>query len=371
MLQSALCLLLVATCFQAQSPSSGGGPLITRGGALFVATSDGDPPRLVGDFNGWGEAGQDTEMARIGANRSFSRFVPLDPAARVEYRVDQAGRATLDPSNPNRVEAFEGQHSEVRMPGYAAPAELELPLPNARGRLVEFRHRSASLKNERLVRVYLPPGYDTDDRVYPSVWLGDGTLFRERLLLPERLDQLIARREIEPLVAIFLDPVERGLEYRAHAGYRRMITEELLPIVERAYRVERVPERRAVAGCSRGGLAALDLALRRPDLFGQIGVIAPALSPLTVTALLTDTDPKTQRFFILGLRYDVRFGADADTLARALATGGAWVDYTVLSEGHTLATWAGRFPELLAMLFPADGAGSLGSERRPIRARFW
>lgn len=334
----------------------GGTPLREADGALFLAEGDpASPPRLIGDFNGWGERRAESEMRRVGESRLFALRLPIADDARVEYRIGRSGEERPDPWNPRSVEAFRGRNSEVRMPGYVAPPEIAALPTGASGRIETFGLESRILGNRRAIRVYLPPGYDEaaeGGRRYPLVLLGDGELYAGALGIPARLDLRIARGELEPLVAAFVDVTDRRSEYDRSSDYRRMVVEELLPRLEAGYRVERDPARRAIAGSSRGALAALDVALAHPAHFGAVGAMAPALAPWTVGQLLEGRPPVAVRAVVRRARYDDRFGADAVVLAEGLVAAGGSVDYAEIPEGHNRETWALRFDELLSALFP-------------------
>lgn len=236
---------------------AGGTPIIEGTTAFFLVEGEpAAPPRIVGDFNRWGEgeAGvKSSRLERLGSTRFFFLRVELQPAARVEYLVVVGGSEALDPRNPRHVENFSGAQSEVRMPGYVPVVDLSERPAAPRGTVVSFEHRSEILGNSRRVHVYVPTGYDPGaPRRYPEAWLGDGTTYVERVGAPLILDRLIARGAIEPLVAIFVDPSDRRIEYSLHPGYRRMIVDELVPRIASDYRVENRAARRLLAGGPRG-----------------------------------------------------------------------------------------------------------------------
>jgi enterochelin esterase family protein len=239
------------------------------------------------------------------------------------------------------------------MPDYAPVAGAADDAGTPRGRLLSFEHRSATLSNTRRVHVYLPPGYEADGgRRYPEAWLGDGTTYVEGVGVPRILDRLIAQGRLEPLVAIFVDPVDRRVEYGAHAGHRRMIVEELVPRIAREYRVEGTPARRLIAGGSRGGQMAIDLCLAAPEVFGLCGAWAPAIAPSAVADFL-GSRRTSGRFALLRALYDPRFGPDAPALRDGLAALGARVDYLEAPQGHTRGAWPDLTARVLLELLPA------------------
>lgn len=334
----------------------GGTPVIEGDEATFLVLGRPDaPPRLVGDFNGWGDAGPEAvRLDRLAETSFFFRRVRLRRDARVEYLIASGEREAPDPLNPLSVDGFAQAHSEVRMPEYQPAREI---LPDAsvpQGRVVQFDHVSPQLGNTRRVHVYLPPGHEREpSRRYPEAWFGDGTLYVDRVFVPRILDHLIAHGRIEPVVAVLVDPAERRVEYTGHAGYRRMMVSELVPRVAREFPVEGRADRRLVAGGSRGGLAAIDLALAHPDVFGLCGAWAPAVAPRPVPDLLASRPGRPGRFLLIEALYDRDWGPDAPALQRGLTALGSPTRLVQIPEGHTLATWRGVIDDVLEEFFPA------------------
>jgi len=343
---------------------AGGTPVIEGDEGIFlVRGAPGKALRLVGDFNGWGEDGPEAgRLEPLAGTSFFFAKVRLRDDARVEYLIERDGREELDPLNPSTVDGFAEPHSELRMPVYRAPRSHASEAESPKGRVVSFDHASPTLGNSRRVHVYLPPGHEQDPgRRYPEAWFGDGTLYVERVFVPRILDHLIAARSIEPVVAVLVDPVERRVEYTAHEGYRRMMVSELVPRVAREFPVEGRAQRRLVAGGSRGGLAAIDLALAHPDVFALCGAWAPAVAPRPVADLLEGRRVPGSRFFLIEALYDPAWGPDAPALREGLTALGAEARLVQIPEGHTLATWRGVIDDVLEEFFPGAARPVAGS----------
>jgi enterochelin esterase-like enzyme len=335
---------------------AGGTPIVEGTTALFMAEGDpARPPRLVGDWNGWGEGeagAKASVLERLGTTRFFFRRVELPRDARVEYVFASPDGEAPDVLNPRQVAGFVGPQSELRMPGYAPVVDLAEAAAAPRGELVSFEHQSRILANTRRVHVYLPPGYDPrGTRHFPEAWLGDGTTYVERLAAPRVFDALIASGRLEPLVVVLVDPVERRVEYGVHAGFRRMMVEELVPRIASDYRVLGRAERRLAAGGSRGGQAALDLCLSAPEVFGLCGAWAPAITPRTADEFLARRRA-AGRFVLLRALFDDGFGPDAPALRDGLATLGARVEYLEAPQGHNQASWPDLMARVLTESFP-------------------
>jgi predicted alpha/beta superfamily hydrolase len=159
---------------------------------------------------------------------------------------------------------------------------------------------SEILGNERLVTVYLPPGYDErDGRQYPVLYMQDGqNLFdAERAYVPgnhwrmqEAADAAIGERTASPMIIVGIDHTGPGRldEYtpvrdRKHSGggraadYARFLIEELKPVIDTRYRTLPDPEHTAVGGSSLGGLVSLYLALHHRKVFGRAAVMSPSV----------------------------------------------------------------------------------------------
>jgi enterochelin esterase family protein len=137
------------------------------------------------------------------------------------------------------------------------------------------------------VPVYLPPGYDDPAnarRRYPSAYVLTGFTGRGTMLLndsafdetlPRRLDRLIGRGRVQPLIAVMPDCFttyggSQYLDSSAHGRYETHLVRELVPWVDRNFRTRAAREHRAVLGKSSGGYGALVHGLRHPDVFGAL-----------------------------------------------------------------------------------------------------
>ncbi len=136
------------------------------------------------------------------------------------------------------------------------------------------------------------------------------------------LDNLIHRGEIPPMIGIFIDPghrketlperpgwrptpENRSFEYDTLSDqYARFLLEEILPEVEKSYRLTSDPDRRAIAGISSGGICAWTVAWERPDAFrkvlSHVGSFVNIRGGHVYPALIRKTRPKPIRIFLQG-----------------------------------------------------------------------
>ena len=132
--------------------------------------------------------------------------------------------------------------------------------------------------------VYLPPDYNRSQRSYPVVYLLHGytdnhtgwTQFGE---IPYLLDDAIRERRITPMIVVMPD-ADVSWYLNNHDGsvrYEDFFVQELLPVVERTYRIRADRRYRALAGLSMGGYGALLYALNHPDLFATTAPLSAAV----------------------------------------------------------------------------------------------
>src|SRR5437868_5981536 len=101
---------------------------------------------------------------------------------------------------------------------------------------------------------------------------------------PVVLDNLIARKELPVMAAVFVEPGDsiakvkgkpflgnRQEEYDTlSAAYGSFLLEEIFPEVRKHVRIADEAAGRGIAGCSSGGIASFTVAWRRPDQFLKV-----------------------------------------------------------------------------------------------------
>ncbi len=128
------------------------------------------------------------------------------------------------------------------------------------------------MKRSMNYSVYLPPNYTTTTRSYPVLYLlhgmGDNhTSWLHNGDLKRTVDELIARRTIEPLIIVMPDA---GISYYMNSmsgtsPYETYFFSEFIPYIEKMYRCN--GNQRSVGGLSMGGYGAMLYALRKPEMF--------------------------------------------------------------------------------------------------------
>jgi enterochelin esterase-like enzyme len=151
---------------------------------------------------------------------------------------------------------------------------------------------SKILKSERKYAVYLPPDYETSNRTYPVLYLLHGAgddqtgwvQFGEVLRLA---DNAIKDGTATPMVIVMPDgnTGKRGYFNVGDWKYEDFFFQELMPYVEKTYRIKGEKRFRAVAGLSMGGGGTFMYALHHPELFSSACPLSAYVGSLTIDDL--------------------------------------------------------------------------------------
>ena len=150
---------------------------------------------------------------------------------------------------------------------------------------------SKILKMERKYAVYLPPDYAHSDRSYPVLYLLHGggddqtgwVQFGEVLHIT---DKAIKEGTATPMIIIMPDANTGTRGYSNNATgtwqYEDFFFQELMPFVEKKYRIKAEKKYRAIAGLSMGGDGSFTYALHHPELFSSACPLSAGTGPLTL-----------------------------------------------------------------------------------------
>ena len=231
-----------------------------------------------GDIQGLGQATQLTSSE----NGVWEITVgPVDPGAyRYTFNVD--GVATVDPRNPQTSESNNSVWSMLYVAGSDFMDTRNVP----HGAIAEVHYYSTTLGAFRRMHVYTPPGYETRSDKYPVFYLLHGagdtddawpSVGRAGFIL----DNLIADKKAKPMIVV----MPAGHTRRSGTALGRTGTEEfvndfltdVVPTIEKRYRVLIDRANTAIAGLSMGGNHTLQIAFPHLDRFAYIGVYSSGL----------------------------------------------------------------------------------------------
>jgi enterochelin esterase-like enzyme len=259
--------------------------------------------------------------------------------ARVEYLIALGPEdLRVDPLNPRRVASVGGEASEIVMPG----AESHPELSGAETPIGTFEEHTFSVPGGARTAVAYRPAQTRAP--VPVVYFHDGRLMIARGV-PQILDALVAAGRLQPLTAIFVEPVSRADDYKASPGFRTWFVDVLLPDVERTLAF--TPTVRAMVGVSRGATAALDIAWNHPETFARCGLLIPTTSPTDLPQQIARAPRRAVQFAIVAARYDAQWLDEARVLRQALDANDYDVTYREVPEGHSVRTWRAHLDDVL------------------------
>lgn len=248
------------------------------GTAAFVLTTDGSSATVAGDFNGWNPDAD--HLVRLDGTTLFYVVKRFEREARFDYKFVLPGNNwILDPRNPRTLLGGFGPNSQMWMPAYTPPPEVNTDTTVEHGTSQSFTIHSDILNNTRTVTVYLPAGYGLDTlHAYPVLYTHDGPDYRNLLHIHNVADYLIGHGDVPPFIVVtvpWANPPGREGEYHMNPNFARFFVEELIPRVDSSFATLATREGRAIVGESSAGLGAVYLAWEKPDHFkwaiGQSG----------------------------------------------------------------------------------------------------
>jgi enterochelin esterase-like enzyme len=213
---------------------------------------------------------------------------PVDPGA-YRYVFVVNGVGVIDPRNTAISESNATTWSVATVPGSDVMDTKNVP----HGAVSEVHYQSTALGRTRRMHVYTPPGYESGKGKYPVFYLLHGagdcddswtSVGRANFIL----DNLIASGKAKPMIVVMpaghtnaggggrgAAPAAGGAPPRDE--FVEDFTKDVMPYVEKNYRV--IPDRghRAIAGLSMGGAQTLNIGIPQLDKFGYIGVYSSGL----------------------------------------------------------------------------------------------
>jgi enterochelin esterase-like enzyme len=319
----------------------------------------------------------------------FTTAAPVPPGA-FRYVIQVDGVRTLDPVNTKTSESNTANWSLFYVPGIDDESVKDVP----HGAIAEVYYASSVLKTTRRMHVYTPPGYESGSQKFPVFYLLHGagdtddawtSVGRAGFIL----DNLIAARRSVPMIVVMPaghQPAVPGAgPGTAVAGtppsavappavnpFTLEFINDIMPYVERHYRVLTDRRNRAIAGLSMGGSQTLDIAFRHLAKFAYIGVYssgatlgggrgpAPGAAPAPPqpgweAVHLADLDnpslKKGTKLVWLATGVDDRLIASTRTTVEILKKHGFQPEFKESPGAHTWLVWRDYLREFTPRLF--------------------
>jgi enterochelin esterase family protein len=287
-----------------------------------------------------------------------------------------------------------GPVSVVEVPGDGPQFYDSKPVPHGEVRIRPYESKTLGLS--RTVWVYTPPGYDKGSN-YPVMYLFHGAgdiesgwtmIGRANLIL----DNLIAEGKAKPMVVVMPlghtiqsfwagpsksyvappPPAAAGAAAppagapgagrggpagpQALNAFSKDVLDDIMPMIESAYKVSKKPDDRAVAGLSMGGGQTMNLGFNRPDLFRYIVIMSMGAQNTDASFPAFYKDPaainKQLKVFWIGVgKDDTLVGTNAKALDETLTAKGIKHTFRVTDGRHEWTVWRHHLYEFAPLLF--------------------
>ena len=205
------------------------------------------------------------------------------PPGAYRYNFNVNGVAVIDPRNPATSQSNNNTWSLVYVPG----SEFMETRDVSHGAVAAVTYYSTALQKFRRMHVYTPPGYDLGGGRFPVFYLlhgaGDSddswsSVGRAGFIL----DNLIAAKKSVPMIVVMpaghtSQTTGGGRGQGAADDFVQDFVKDIMPHVEKNYRVIADRAHRAIAGLSMGGSQTLNIAIPRLEEFACVGVFSSGL----------------------------------------------------------------------------------------------
>lgn len=239
--------------------------------------------------------------------------------------------------------------------------------------------------------IYLPSDYNTSERNYPVLYLlhgytDDETSWIQMGQMKTITDRTIADGDAVPMIIVMPDAWDTWYvnQQDGKVPYEDMFFEELIPYMEKHYRIRSNRESRAIAGLSMGGYGSFLYSLHHPDLFCACAPLSAAVFGDEIMEMRKEKSHKElyERLFGTGnehwhknsvlkilsdldgnnlpqTRYYIDCGDDDRLLDgnveahRIMREKGIRHELRVRDGGHTWSYWRTALPEVLKFVSQA------------------
>ena len=302
-----------------------------------------------------------------------------------QFRVD--GVIAMDPQNPNVKLGWGGfpPANLVEVPGDGL--EFDDAKNVAHGSVRIETYHSKSLGVPRTIWVYTPPGYDRGNTRYPVFYLlhGAGNTDSSWILTGRAnliLDNLIAEGKARPMILVHpfgyarqgvgLGPevtpapgaADPGAAAPAARGggaggsqptpFARDLLNDVVPFVERTFRVLPGSANRALGGLSMGGGQTIQIGFANPDLFPWLVIMSAGSNNADTTYPdffnAAVTNKKIKLLWMSVGKDDFALG-NAQALDAALTAKGIRHTFRVTEGRHEWVIWRHHLREVAPLLF--------------------
>jgi enterochelin esterase-like enzyme len=299
---------------------------------------------------------------------------PLD-AGFYSYSFNVDGVHTLDPKNYWYKPGINPPDTQFEVPGPGAKFADDLDVPH--GAVSEVWYHSRSVDRNRSMRIYTPPGYESGSQRYPVLYLlhgggDDDSAWTDVGRINFILDNLIAQGKAKPMIVVMPNGFVRdeagnlpGHDDRLNPTrnsppLEKDLLGDIMPLVEKGYRLAPGSQNRALAGLAVGGDQTVWIAMQHPQLFAYVAAFSAGLNlkrdpdfEARNAAFLNDpakVNGEIKHFWIVYGATDLNPGT-VKALSTELTKHGIHNELRESPGGHTWINWRHWIADILPEMF--------------------
>jgi enterochelin esterase-like enzyme len=283
------------------------------------------------------------------------------------YDLTVDGVKTFDPKNPRFKESLNGVSNLFELPGKDVDYLAVKNVPHGTVEMVWYP--SSALGITRRMHVYTPPGYASMKEKLPVLYLlhggGDNdaswtTVGQANFIL----DNLLADGKMKPMIVVMPAGHTPKPGLRMGAGpdqdpFAQDFMADIMPYVEKHFRVATGRSSRAIAGLSMGGIQTLNIALWNPERFGYVVALSTGYFPPVLTEIETKyasvlKNPAVNQWKLFwiaqGGEKDIAYQNNKNMMALFDKTGIRY-QYVEVPGGHSFLAWRNNLRQFAPLLF--------------------
>ena len=294
-----------------------------------------------------------------------------DPASQSFYGCNRWSSAIEIPEAcMDDFEVRDVPHGQVRTVYYPSHNDGDAQIVNSKLSNSKFTWRP--------LMVYTPAGYEDGNQTYPVVYIqhGGGEDHRgwmEQGRTAQIMDNLIAAGKAKPMIVVSSNSNVRstsggfgggGYSWEGMQTFRSELLQDVIPFVEKTYRVKKDCKSRAMCGLSMGGGQSFYIGLRDPEVFANVGVFSTGMFggirgasdfdlEKEVPGILTETKTFNQQFDVFFLscgEQDPRIEYTRN-IVKKMRDGGVEVRFNSYPGDHEWQVWRKSLYEFAQYLF--------------------
>lgn len=314
---------------------------------------------------------------------------PLE-SSMYHYNLIVDGVSIIDPSNPKAMRDGTRYSSTLIIPGKGSEVFDVNDVPH--GSITKVWYNSPTLGLYRRMYVYTPAGYEDSIEKYPVLYLlhgggGDEDAWTSLGRANYILDNLIAQGKAKPMIVVMtngnanqtasvtdwskqpdaslnLAPGSTQNEEEILDGntkFPNSLVQDVIPYIEKHFRVVANSKNRAIAGLSMGCLQTQIIAMTNPELFQYIGCFSLGIhfntpfdvlsNRILIPAYDKNLTTMNNKLFYVGCGTEDFVYDGVQTLRKKLEEHNFKYVYNETDGGHTWANWRTYLADYAPRLF--------------------